>query len=157
LEEKYFRKEITQTEIARIVGLSEQQVSEHFRYHVPQQVSMIIASKTGQELAEIVVDKLGLLKKHIVKLDEKVVALYNLNTLDPSTVQSIKALVSELRNFIKDSALLEGELRAAPTIKLQQINLQFNQLKQMVLHELPKEYQEKVLQALGQVEELERS
>jgi hypothetical protein len=151
-EEQYFGREIAQKDIALKLHCSEEQVSEHFRFHIPNQVAEIVASKSVTDLAELVVDKLGLLKKHSLKLDSMLETLYKTGEYDPATINSIKALVSELRNYIKDMALLEGELRAAPIFQLQQMNIQFNQLKQTILTKLPPEYQSVVVKALEELE-----
>jgi len=159
LEEKYYRKEMTQSEIAMHLGVSEQQVSEHFRFHIPNQVAgaLVRDGTIIEELKDLVIDKLGILKGKITKLNSLVdTAISSLEAdgenMDPSKVLSLKSLASELRNYIKDTALLEGELRSAPLLQLQQVNVEFNQIKSVVLNSLPPEYQLKVAEALAQLE-----
>lgn len=146
-EERYFNRQITQMEIASEVGCSDSQVSEHMRTHVMHEIQQHISSKYTEELAEQVVDVMGTLRKHILRLDEKLDNWYD-HAVDPQSITALKAVSSELRNWLKDLAMLKGQLKETPIIKLQQIKIEFKHLQQLVIRELCPNCKQKVLEVL---------
>jgi len=101
-------------------------------------------------MAQKSVDKVGMLTKHLNMLDARMDTLYG-ESFDPKTEQAIKALLSEIRNYVRTLAQLEGELQGAPTVQLQQINVQFSTLKQLVLTKLCPSCRAMLLKALPEV------
>jgi len=151
-EKNWFNRTTTLKEVAKETGMSEDKVSEHMNLHVKFEVQHKVASDYTDELAELVVDKIGILRKHTLKLNTRLTDLLN-EPRDPKWEQSIKAISSELRNYIRTLAQLEGELQQAPVIKLQQINVEYNTLKQLILTKLCPRCKKLLFKTLPEVEQ----
>ena len=149
-ERNWYNKKTTLKVIALELRCSEQQVSEHMNYHVKQEVQRKVSSEFTDEMAETVVDSVGILKKFITKFDERLTNLFS-QDLDPRMEQGLKAISSELRNYVQLLARLEGELQSVPLIQLNQISGEFNILKKFVLAKLCPKCRKKLVEQLPQL------
>jgi hypothetical protein len=154
MEEDYYYRRKTAGEIGLELHCSTEQVSEHMRQHVKHEIQQKVPSEFVAKLASDAIDGLSMITEVTQKLYDRTMAALD-TEFDPEIEAAVKSVASELRNYIKDMAILKGELCNVPVVNMQLVNIQFNQLKQMVLSDLCPICRAKILTKLnGEVYEV---
>jgi len=135
-ERDWFDRRTTLKEIANDLKCSDSQVSEHMNQHVISATRIELASEYPKELATSVVETIQLLESKAIKFASRLDTLLDMD-VGPGMEQALKATSSEFRSYIKDISILKGDIQQAPQVQLQQINIQFDNIKSALLEIIP--------------------
>ena len=106
LESALYEGDISATEVANLIGCSEQQVLRHTKKHlqplVQQSAANLIASRE--------VDEIQTLSSNITHLDAKLATLLDDDDLSPKAIDSLTKLAKEVRESLKYLLEFKGKL-----------------------------------------------
>jgi len=123
----------TQKEASVEMGFSDQLVSEHMRWHVGQQAAVeVFDSPVVKELATNLQGAIGMLNGYLTQLTKRGNAIMDL-PIDAKSEFAIKAHLSEVRELVKLLMELQGNIQQAPTVKIQEMNVQFDDFRDKVM------------------------
>lgn len=108
----------------------------HIKTHLRPEVGVILA-ETAPVLAQEVVDKIGECVETIESLKSQAdkISLSIENDPNPQVIRAWSGIVSEIRHWIELLARLQGEFKEVNKISAKNINIQYNETKEVILQE----------------------
>lgn len=109
---------------------------DHIRYHLKPEVALVY-SKNAPELAKEIVDNVGELIDEIERMKNKIIALENSINSDaqPAMIKAYTGMISEFRRLIESLAKIQGELKGATTTYVQNMNVEYDNIKAVVMQD----------------------
>jgi len=133
----FMTKEISGQEAAKRLGVSPTYYSIHIHRDVQRVVKEDVASSPiVQDAIRSTIDKVGELAKIFVALVDRAQLLLKA-PLDAKAEFRIKAIASEARAYGEFLMKVEGELKDSPLIVINNLNLQFQKVIELVMEEAP--------------------
>ncbi len=122
----------------------------HIKYHLNPEVSVVL-SENAPNLAQEIVDKIGECAENIEILKDQGerLSLSLQNDPDPKTVKAWTGVITELRHWVELLAKLQGEFKEVNKITAKNINIQYNDTKEIILQEACPECKLKFADKLG--------
>jgi hypothetical protein len=138
----FMRRELSGQEAARRLGVSPAYYSTHIHRDiqrpVKEQLSPVVA-----ETVQTTLSKVSELGKIFSALVERTNVLLR-SPLDDKAEFRIKAIASEARAYGEFLLRFEGELKDSPLIVINQLNVQFRQVIEIIMAEAPTPLKQKI-------------
>ena len=135
-EDKIINHKATRKDAAKDMDVSEQMMSEHMRFHFGSQVmTQIKDSPVAQEAAVNLKSAISMLNTYLSQLTQRQDAIFMM-PIDAKSEFAIKAHLSEVRETLKMLLEVQGNLSQAPSVKVHEMNIQYNNLKETVVSDL---------------------
>ena len=102
---------MTPTVAAEVVGCSEDQIIRHMKHHLQP----LVQQSAAQLIAKQDVDEIGVLSNNISRLEIKVDELFSQEGVDPKYIDSLTKLAKEIRESLKVSNGIQGQVGSQET------------------------------------------
>ena len=135
-EDQIINHKATRKEAAKDLDVSEQMMSEHMRFHFGGQVMTEVKdSPVARETAVNLKSSISMLNTYLMRLTQRQDAIFMM-PIDAKSEFAIKAHLSEVRETLKMLLEVQGNLSQAPSVKVHEMNIQYNTLKETVVSDL---------------------
>jgi len=147
----FFAKKITQEEAAKRLECS----SAYYSIHFTRDVQRPLAERVSPAVEKVVVDvstQVGRMKDIFGKLLTRCEALLEF-PIEEAVEGRIRAIASEARQTAEFLCRLEGSLTNSPTIQINQLNIRYTKLVELVNGVLCPHCQSRLMAKLGELQE----